>query len=254
MKYLTQAMIAATAIVASAAQAAPTNLSTWTAEGSGGNWVRAADNNSVTQTVNGAPTVFYSDFNGQGRSLSGTIRVGTSNDDDFIGFVLGFNPGDLTRATTNYLLLDWKQNTQAGAGGTAQRGLALSRVTSTLPDGSGAWWHDPSAGVTELARGATLGSTGWVDNQTYTFNIAFTATNVKVFVDNVLQFDLNGTFADGRFGFYNYSQASVIYAGIEDVVLPPAVPEPASWAMMIAGFGLAGAAMRRRQTATAVLA
>jgi hypothetical protein len=28
----------------------------------------------------------------------------------------------------------------------------------------------------------------------------------------------------------------------------PAVPEPASWAMMIAGFGLVGGAMRRRQT------
>jgi len=30
-----------------------------------------------------------------------------------------------------------------------------------------------------------------------------------------------------------------------------AVPEPASWAMMVAGFGLAGAAMRRRRTAVA---
>ena len=33
-----------------------------------------------------------------------------------------------------------------------------------------------------------------------------------------------------------------------------AVPEPASWAMMIAGFGLAGAAVRRRSTATASVA
>lgn len=31
----------------------------------------------------------------------------------------------------------------------------------------------------------------------------------------------------------------------------PVVPEPATWAMMIAGFGLVGAAMRRRQTAIA---
>ncbi len=30
------------------------------------------------------------------------------------------------------------------------------------------------------------------------------------------------------------------------------VPEPASWALMIAGFGLAGAALRRRRTALAV--
>ncbi|KAB7643928.1 PEPxxWA-CTERM sorting domain-containing protein [Polymorphobacter fuscus] len=32
------------------------------------------------------------------------------------------------------------------------------------------------------------------------------------------------------------------------------VPEPASWAMLIAGFGLTGAAMRRRRTVTAVSA
>ncbi|AGH49271.1 MULTISPECIES: PEPxxWA-CTERM sorting domain-containing protein [Sphingomonadales] len=30
------------------------------------------------------------------------------------------------------------------------------------------------------------------------------------------------------------------------LAIPAAVPEPASWAMMIAGFGLTGAAMRRR--------
>jgi hypothetical protein len=31
----------------------------------------------------------------------------------------------------------------------------------------------------------------------------------------------------------------------------PAIPEPATWAMLITGFGLVGAAMRRRQVATA---
>ncbi len=30
-------------------------------------------------------------------------------------------------------------------------------------------------------------------------------------------------------------------------MLGAAVPEPATWAMMIAGFGLAGSALRRRQ-------
>lgn len=34
----------------------------------------------------------------------------------------------------------------------------------------------------------------------------------------------------------------------------PAVPEPASWALMIGGFGLAGAAMRRRERTTVTFA
>ena len=32
----------------------------------------------------------------------------------------------------------------------------------------------------------------------------------------------------------------------------PGVPEPAAWAMLIGGFGLAGAALRRKRTSTAV--
>jgi len=35
------------------------------------------------------------------------------------------------------------------------------------------------------------------------------------------------------------------------VLGPPAVPEPASWAMLIAGFGLVGATLRRRRTVLA---
>ena len=39
-----------------------------------------------------------------------------------------------------------------------------------------------------------------------------------------------------------------VYAGRGAPVATAAVPEPASWAMMIGGFGLAGAALRRRPT------
>jgi hypothetical protein len=40
---------------------------------------------------------------------------------------------------------------------------------------------------------------------------------------------------------------------ISDLPAGPSVPEPASWAMLIAGFGLVGAAMRRRRLADAVV-
>jgi hypothetical protein len=48
-------------------------------------------------------------------------------------------------------------------------------------------------------------------------------------------------------------QNNVVYATVDNLTLgSPAVsgvPEPASWAMLIAGFGLTGAAMRRRRIA-----
>lgn len=202
------------------------------------------------QTINGAPTVFYASGNAQGRSLSGTIRVTSTSDDDFIGFVLGFNSGDLTNNNTDFILVDWKQADQGGYfGGTALQGLSISRVTAGLTDNAGAWLHDTTFGVTELARGTNLGNTGWADNTEYTFNLRFTSSNIQVFVDGVQELNINGTFANGAFGFYNYSQANVLYAGITEDELPPVgtIPEPATWAMLITGFCLIGVVARRRR-------
>lgn len=240
------AAVAASMLTALPAQAAtPVDLSTWTVEGTG-TWNVQPGNDSVIQTVNGNPTVFYSDFNSFGNQLSGTIRVNTTGDNDFIGFVVGFNPGDLTAAASNFLLIDWKQGNQGSFGCTGSAGLAVSSVSAGLGNNAGAWCHQ-GLGVTELDRGTTLGNVGWADNTLYTFDIEYTASNLRVFVDGVLQVDIDGSFTDGRFGFYNYSQAGVEYAGITTAVLPPptgAVPEPATWAMMILGFGFVGGAIR----------
>lgn len=52
-------------------------------------------------------------------------------------------------------------------------------------------------------------------------------------------------------GTFGYSRDGTIYSSSTVGVTSGAVPEPASWAMMIAGFGLAGTTMRRRQTMAA---
>jgi hypothetical protein len=226
-------------LAAVAGHAVPVNLSSWTAQG-GGNWNLAPDNNSVTQTFNGNPAVFFGPGNAQGNQLSGTIRVNTQSDDDFIGFVLGFNSGDLTAATTDFLLIDWKQANQSAFSCIGQAGLAISRVTQGLGNNAGAWCHQ-GLGVTELARGTTLGSTGWADLTTYTFDLVFTASNVQVFVNGTKEIDINGIFANGSFGFYNYSQANVTYGAITQTVAPPPPPPngvPLPGTLALAGLGM----------------
>ncbi|MGI0115227.1 PEP-CTERM sorting domain-containing protein [Zooshikella sp. RANM57] len=237
------------------------DLSSWVVNnhpGPGGsNWVvSGADNDTVLQTTNGNPTVFFDPTgNAQGTSLSGQITVETTGDDDFIGFVLGYDPDEINSAVSDFILVDWKQGNQGSFGGTAFEGLAISHVT--MPGVGPFWGHDTvPSGVSEIARATNLGSTGWADNQTYTFDIIFTSSLIEVLVDDVLEFSITPgdagltEFDNGSFGFYNYSQGNVRYAGItEDVVPDPdpdptPVPVPSTLAIFL--LGLFGAGLARR--------
>lgn len=55
-------------------------------------------------------------------------------------------------------------------------------------------------------------------------------------------------------GWGEFSGYVPIFIHTDFINAATAVPEPASWAMMIGGFGLVGASMRRRRVATAVTA
>src|SRR5678815_3053532 len=102
-------VLGAFCIFSGTAGAAAVNLSTWTAESypavSGFNpgiWTVAAGGASVNQSVNGQPTFFYSDFTAFGTSVTGKIKPIPSGDNDYIGFALGFRPGDSTSNAADY--------------------------------------------------------------------------------------------------------------------------------------------------------
>jgi hypothetical protein len=227
------------------------DLSNWIENGYRGNngagtWNVAASKDTVLQTINGEPTVFFNpNSNAQGTALKGSIQVKTSGDDDFIGFVLGYQDGEMNSTNADFWLIDWKQGDQ----GAAVDGLALSHVTGDMTTGPGAdptfWAH--SGVVSEKQRATNLGSTGWLDNKLYNFELTFTSSLIEVFVDGSKELSLAGSFTDGAFGFYNYSQSTVEYAGITEDVLPPpsAVPLPASLPLILAGLGALGLARRR---------
>ncbi len=220
----------------------PTDLSTWTEynhASSGaigadpGNWVPNADGTVVTQTVNGAPTFFYSTEDADGYRM--TAELGTlAFDDDFFGLAVGFLPPD-GGTYHDYLLIDWRQGYQEidwldGVGPVdGLPGLAVSRVSGN-PTYNELWGHvdspaNPDGGLTELARGATLGDTGWEDNTTYAFVVEYTPTSLDVWVDGSHEISITGDFPKGKLAFYDFSQQDLSVSGItfEQLNRPPTV-------------------------------
>ena len=111
------------------------------------------------------------------------------------------------------------------------------------------WAHE--GGVTEIARGANLGSTGWADLTEYEFDLQFTSSLIEVSVDGNVELsitpgDVSGisSFDDGSFAFYNFSQSQMLYSAIEQA--PSTVPEGGSSAAFLA-LGLLALARKRRR-------
>ena len=196
------------------------DLNDWTAEAYESNTQYCASGawtvdsaGRAKETEGESPSVLYGDFDAVGKRLAATVNPG--NDDDFLGFVVGFNGGDITSASTDYLLIDWKKQTQSfnfagdstSSGGGAAKGLRLSRVTG-IPDCDEFWQHanldgtETTSGVEELQEAGTLGSTGYSRTQNYEFVIDFGRESIEVFVDGRLELDLDGDFSDGGFGAY----------------------------------------------------
>jgi hypothetical protein len=105
-----------------------------------------------------------------------------------------------------------------------------------------------------LGNGVVAGATG------LTFD--FTNSTILVFSDGnmtALCFAGSATNCAGTGGAirvddpFGPAQASVQSGNVVfATITPPAVPEPATWGMMIAGFGAVGGAMRYRRRATKV--
>ena len=77
--------------------------------------------------------------------------------------------------------------------------------------------------------------------------------SISLAANNVNAFDLVTISFSGTGQSFAISGGGAQF-GFDDVTFnePGAVPEPASWALMIAGFGLVGSAMRRRKPSVSV--
>ncbi len=92
-------------------------------------------------------------------------------------------------------------------------------------------------------------------------SLAAVSTSLNISADNVIGLFIDNTVAGGQgewssgsiahFGLYNGALSTDQIATIYHQNTTPGVPEPASWALMVVGFGLVGVAARRRSVAVA---
>ena len=212
------------------------DLSTWEQRGNPayGNWVYDSNNNTLTQKTNSEPTFYVSSGDFINKTISGEIEVNTSSDDDFIGFVLGFEqPTSASLNRYKFLLIDWKQYNQSVNGnGTANAEIRLIYYNNEENTPGNIFWATPTQtetwGEIETYEPSSTfpdvnSQGGWEEFRTIEFKAVYTEQNLKVFFDfgdgNYTKvFDVNASsvpffdsFPEGKVGFYNYSQNEVIY-------------------------------------------
>lgn len=103
------------------------------------------------------------------------------------------------------------------------------------------FYYSPRPGVAPGSNGIAV-----LVNGQPVFSITGQGGNGTVWTPYVVGFSLA---APGSLGFAAIGTADGVGGYLEDVGLAAAaVPEPASWAMMIGGFALLGGALRRRRT------
>ncbi len=173
---------------------------------SAGNWSVSNDGSYAYQSINGAPTFFDSAATTYGNTvIRGRMRVrSAAQDNDWIGMALG------KQNSNTFYLWSWKNG--ANPNSSEKEGHNFAKVTNKAAIN---WNMDQSKTGYQVLQ-TKHGDYGWNHDNYYNFEIRYTPTNVKIYIENSKVIDVNGSFPTGQISFFNYSQGQVEYYKITE--------------------------------------
>jgi gliding motility-associated-like protein len=211
----------ATALTASQAQCIKNlNFHTWSPQGNPlATWYIESDSLLYENGNAQPPTFFICDQEFINVKIRGTMRVETSYDYDFIGFVFAYKtPNNSTPSNKyNFILFDWKAKKDVAFGLEAKEGFHLSKVNKTI--GNSEYWeyfwaHKAGTGF-EILRDKTGDDLGWEMETDYNFELSYTSSRIIIIIDGETIFNVAGNFEAGAFGFYAFSQQHLLYSNFD---------------------------------------
>jgi hypothetical protein len=187
-------------------------------------WVTSTPSTTVTQEINADASIYVGDLQLASDRIRGTWRVDDvgslpsgNADDDFIGFVFGYQDD------SHFYLFDWKAVDQESANRLASAGMTIKVVNAESPLTKEDLWGTDGNG--DRVQTLFHNSIPWQNHTDYGFDLEFhpriftiTVTQGEATLDKITIYD--DTYTDGRFGFYNYSQGLVSYSSFTQQSVP----------------------------------
>ena len=179
----------------------------------GGGWYEA----SVSTASNPFAHVLYSPFNFRSLAAPRAVELALqwADDDDFIWYVFGWQPGDRDNPDADFILINRKDTDQTFdfdddpiAWWQADQWLSIVRVQGQVSYDE-LWQHIDSPNttwsVTELARWTTYWNL-WYTPDLYDTSVFYNTWQIDVYVNGALDISLTWNFEDGRFWIYILAQ------------------------------------------------